>query len=221
MTTINILVADDHAVVREGLQALIRTEADMQVVGLAADGREAAYLAGELKPDIVLMDLHMPHKSGLEAIKEIRADQPQARILVLTSFGDESGVFSAIQLGAAGFLLKDSTPEALIQAIRDVHAGKAALHPDVARKVMHHLHQQSAYLVPAGRAGTLTEREIDVVRLVAKGLSNQEIAERLVISERTVRTHLSNILGKLNLTNRTQLALFALRRGIATLDEED
>lgn len=216
---INILLADDHAVVREGLQALIRTEPDMQVVGVAVDGVEVVRLAAELRPDLVLMDLHMPRQSGLEAIKAIRADRPEARILVLTSFGDETGVFSAIQLGAAGFLLKDSTPEILIQSIRDVHAGKAALHPEVARKVMHHLHQQSTYLVSPGRASTLTEREVEVVRLVAKGHANLEIADKLVISERTVRTHLSNILGKLNLTNRTQLALFALRRGIATLDD--
>jgi NarL family two-component system response regulator LiaR len=210
--TIRILVADDHAIVREGLRALIETQPDMSLVGSAADGIEAVVLARSLHPDIVLLDLVMPRKDGLSAIADIKQENPGARILVLTSFAEDEKVFPAIKIGALGYLLKDSSPQELLQAIRSVHAGKASLHPTVALKVIQELNQPSANLKPAQEP--LTAREMKVLELVAQGLSNQEIAMRLVLSERTVSTHISSILGKLHLANRTQAALYALREGL-------
>jgi NarL family two-component system response regulator LiaR len=213
---IRILIADDHAVVREGLRALIGTEIGMDLVGEAADGVEAASKARELRPDVILLDLMMPRMDGIEAIGEIKKDDPEARILVLTSFAEDDKVYTAIRSGAAGYLLKDATPRELVQAIRDVHRGQLSMHPSIANKVMREL-QRSSSLPPTEEP--LTEREVEVLRLVAQGLTNQEIADRLVISERTVRAHVSNILGKLYLANRTQAALYALREGLASLDE--
>jgi NarL family two-component system response regulator LiaR len=210
--TIRILVADDHAIVREGLRALIETQPDMSLVGSAADGIEAVALARSLHPDIVLLDLVMPRKDGLSAIADILQENPDARILVLTSFAEDEKVFPAIKIGALGYLLKDSSPQELLQAIRSVHAGKASLHPTIALKVIQELNQPSANLKPAQEP--LTAREMKVLELVAQGLSNQEIAMRLVLSERTVGTHISSILGKLHLANRTQAALYALREGL-------
>lgn len=215
---IRVFLADDHAVVRKGLETLIETHDDMQVIGTAVDGADAVKQATQLQPDVILLDLQMPHKSGLEAISDIRGNDPKARILVLTSFSDDSTVFSAIKAGALGYILKDSSPQELISAIRNVHQGRPSLHPDIALKMMHELNKPPAHLPPT--EDPLTEREVDVLKLVARGLSNQEIADRLVLSERTVRTHISNILGKLHLANRTQVALYALRQGLAQLDEE-
>lgn len=213
---IRILIADDHAIVREGLRALIETEAGMELVGEASDGIEAIQMARRLAPDVILLDLLMPRKDGLAAIEEIKEYQPDACILVLTSFAEDEKVFPAIKAGACGYLLKDTTPQALLQAIRDVHRGESSLHPTIARKLLQELNQPSN-LPPA--ADPLTEREVDVLRLVAQGLPNEEIGERLFIAERTVRTHVSNILGKLHLANRTQAALYALREGLASLDK--
>lgn len=213
---IKVLIADDHAVVREGLRALIATEPGMEVAGEAEDGIEAVFKARSLQPDVILMDLVMPRKDGLEAISEIKQQNPEARVLVLTSFAEDEMVFPAIKSGALGYLLKDSSPQELLQAIRDVYRGESFLHPTIARKLIRELRQPSD-LPPAEEP--LTEREVDVLKLVARGLTNQEIAQKLFVSERTVRTHVSNILGKLHLANRTQAALYALREGLARLDE--
>lgn len=211
---INILITDDHAVVREGLRTLIETEPGMSVVGEAADGREAVQQALALKPDVILLDMVMPNSDGLSAITAIKKEQPDAKILVLTSFADDDKVFPAIKAGALGYLLKNSSPQRLLRAIRDVYQGEPSMSPDVAKKLMLEM-QRPAELPPT--EDPLTEREVDVLRLIAQGLTNQEIAAKLVIGEGTVRTHVSNILTKLHLANRTQAALYALREGFASL----
>ncbi len=214
---IRILIADDHAVVREGLRALIGTVPEMEAVGEAKDGVEAVFKARSLQPDVILLDLVMPRQDGIEALADIKRDNPEARILVLTSFAEDEKVFAAIKAGALGYLLKDSSPQELLQAIRDVNQGESSLHPAIARKLIQELNRPSD-LPPAEEP--LTQREVEVLSFVARGLSNQEIAETLVISERTVRTHVSNVLGKLHLANRTQAALYALREGLAKLDSD-
>lgn len=219
MTTegIRILIADDHAVVREGLRALIATEPGMGLVGEATDGVDAVAKAQTLEPDVILLDLVMPRKNGIEAIKDIIRENPEARILVLTSFDEDEQVFGAIKAGALGYLMKDSAPGELLQAIRDVYQGESSLHPSIARTVIRELNRPTS--LPPSEA-PLTEREVEVLVLVARGYSNEEIGQRLVISERTVRTHVSNILEKLHLANRTQAALYALRTGLAALDPD-
>lgn len=212
---IHILITDDHAIVREGLRTLIGTEPGMQVVGEAMDGVEAVQKACNLKPDVILLDMVMPRMNGLEAIHEIKRECPEAHILVLTSFSDDEMVFPAIKAGAIGYLLKNTTPERLLQAIRDVHQGKPSMSADIACKLMLEL-QRPSDLPPTEEP--LTEREMDVLRLVAQGLTNQEIAKSLVIGVGTVRTHVSNILAKLHLANRTQAALYALREGLTPPD---
>ena len=212
MDTIRVLVAEDHPIVREGLRTLIASEPGMALVGEAADGIEAVAKARALRPDVILMDLMMPRMSGLEAIGEIKAGQPEVSILVLTSFAEEDKIFPAIRAGALGYLLKDSSPEQLLRAIRDVHRGEPSLHPTIALKMIRELDHPASQ---ERSASPLTDREIQVLKLVAQGLTNQEIADRLVISEWTVRTHVRNILGKLHLANRTQATLYALREGLA------
>jgi NarL family two-component system response regulator LiaR len=213
--TIRILIADDHTVVREGLRTLIGYQPEMEVVGEASDGVEAVAKARALRPDVILLDLVMPRMGGLEAISEIKEGDPEARILVLTSFAEDEKVFPAIKAGALGYLLKDSSPQQLLQAIREVYRGESSLHPAVARKLIQEISQPSD-LPPTKEP--LTERELEVLRLVAQGLSNQEIGDRLFISERTVRNYVSSILNKLHLANRVQAALYALREGLASLD---
>ncbi|MCC9074709.1 response regulator transcription factor [Litorilinea aerophila] len=214
--TIRVLIADDHTVVRGGLCALLEDVPDIEVVAEAADGVEAVLKVRAMKPDVILMDLMMPRKTGIEAIEEIKRENPQARILVLTSFSDDDKVFSAIKAGALGYLLKETSPDDLVHAIRDVYHGESSLHPAIARKLIRELNRPTT-LPPSDEP--LTEREAEVLVLVARGLSNQDIADRLVISERTVRTHVSNILSKLHLANRTQAALYALKEGLTTLDD--
>ena len=213
--SIRILIADDHAVVREGLRTLIGTEPGMEMVGEAADGVEAVQKARTLQPDVILLDMMMPRKDGLEAINEIMRQDRGTRILVLTSFSHDDKVFPAIKAGALGYLLKNTSPQALLRAIRDVHRGEPTMSPDIASKLMRELQRSSN--LPRTK-DPLTEREMDVLRLLAQGLTNQEIAGTLTIGVGTVRSHVSNILGKLHLANRTQAALHALREGLAPLN---
>jgi len=215
MDSIRVLIADDHAIVREGQRALIETEPGMELIGEATDGVEAVHMARTLQPDVILLDLLMPRKGGVEAIGEIKEENPKARILVLTSFAEDEKVYAAIKAGALGYLLKDASPQEILAAIREVHRGEPSMPPIITHKLMSEL-QRTSNLPPT--EDPLTERELEILKLVAQGLPNLEIAQRLVISERTVRTHVSNMLAKLHLANRTQVALYALREGLAHLD---
>jgi NarL family two-component system response regulator LiaR len=211
-----VLIVDDQAIVRKGIRALVSEVDYITVVGEAGDGRQAIAQAEALKPDVILMDLVMPGVDGIEAIREITSRQPGARVLVLTSFASDDKVFPAIKAGALGYLLKDSEPSDLLNAIRQVQRGEPSLHPVIARKVLQEMQH------PSPRPPTpdpLTDRELQVLRLVATGWSNREIAERLVVTEATVRSHVSNTLSKLHLANRVQAALYALQEGLASLDK--
>jgi NarL family two-component system response regulator LiaR len=216
---IRVLVADDHTVVREGLRWLISTEPGMELVGEARDGIDAVEKALTLEPDVILMDLVMPRKGGIEAINEIVGQKVGARILVLTSFSEDDQVFSAIKAGALGYLMKDSSPQDLLRAVRNVFRGEPSLDPAIAQKLMRELQRSTRPELPPTQE-PLTERELAVLKLVAQGLPNQAIADRLVLSERTVRTHVSNILNKLHLANRTQATLYAIREGLADVAAE-
>lgn len=214
MKPIRVLVVDDHAVVREGIAALISTEPGMTLVGKACDGVEAVEQAQRLQPDIILMDLVMPRQDGLAAIREIRAAHLAAPILVLTCFAQESQVLAALRAGAQGYVLKEISAPELLQAIRDVYHGNAVLHPKVARQVVQQLQH------PEAPQDALSEREIEVLKWVAHGCPDQEIAGRLALSERTVRNHVGAILAKLRLQNRTQAAVYAWRHNLATMGKE-
>ncbi|NMB69344.1 MAG: response regulator transcription factor [Chloroflexi bacterium] len=215
---IRVMIADDHGIVRKGISALLATEPGIVVVEEAGDGKTAVERALAVKPDVILMDLMMPVMDGIEATRQITKALTGTRVLVLTSFAANDQVFPAIKAGALGYLLKDSSPEDLVEAIRQVYRGEAWLHPAIARKVMQELAKPAAQ--PAeGSPDDLTEREMDVLKLLTQGQSNKEIAERLVVSEATVRTHVSNILNKLHLVSRTQAALYALRQGIISLKD--
>jgi DNA-binding NarL/FixJ family response regulator len=216
---ITVLIVDDHAVVRQGLRTYIELQDDMLVVGEGANGEEAIAQAKRLQPDVVLLDLVMPQMDGVEATKGILEHSPDSRVLILTSFGEDDKVFPAIRAGAQGYLLKDIHPEALLKAIREAYRGEVQLHPEIAKKLMAALSTSPA--APSGGSppktqGTpsdLTERELEVLRNIAAGMNNREIAEKMVISEKTVKTHVSNILSKLALEDRTQAAIWALKHG--------
>jgi NarL family two-component system response regulator LiaR len=216
--TIRLLIVDDHVFVRKGIRALLATEEDIEVVGEAEDGEEALRRIKELRPDVILLDLLMPKLNGIEVIKQALEDDPGAHFLVLTSFVADDKVFPAIKAGAMGYLLKDSQPDELVDAIRQVHRGESSLSPVIARKLLQEIHS------PLDRRlseDPLTDREVEILQHLAKGENNRRIAEVFVLSEATVRTHVSNILGKLHLASRTQAALYALKKGIASLDDLD
>ena len=210
---IRVLVVDDQAIVRKGICALLAEVDDIEVIGEASDGKEAIAQAAALKPDVVLMDLVMPGVDGIDATRHI-THELGFKVLVLTSFVGDDQVFPAIKAGALGYLLKDSMPADLLHAIRQVQRGEPSLHPTIARKVLYEMQQ------PASQPPTpdpLTDRELEVLRLVAQGISNREIAEALVVTEATVRSHVSNILSKLHLANRVQATLYALQEGLTQL----
>ena len=214
--TIKILICDSQPIVRFGLQCLVSETPAMMVIGQAQDGEEVVAMARTLKPDVIVMDLALSRKNGVDAIREIKKENPEVRVLVFTDFSDEKHVFPALKAGASGYLLKDYSTGDLLQAVNDVYEGKSSLHPVIARKVIQELHHPSV-LAPAEES--LSEREIEVLKCVARGMSNHEIARTLRIKEGTVRIHVGHILDKLKLTNRTQAALYALRKGHAQLDE--
>jgi two-component system, NarL family, response regulator LiaR len=212
---IQVLIVDDHALVRKGTQAMLAEIEHVVVVGEAENGREAVAQAETLQPDVILMDLVMPEMDGIEAIRQILARQPEIRILALTSFATDDKVLPAIRAGALGYFLKDSDPEKLVEAIQQVYRGEPSLPAGIARQVMRALSPvQPSAPIPE----PLTEREIEVLRLVAQGLNDQVIASRMSITEVTVRSHISNILHKLFLDNRVQATLYALREGLVSLE---
>jgi DNA-binding NarL/FixJ family response regulator len=211
---IGVLIADDHAVVRQGLRTFLELQDDIEVVGEAADGEQALAQAAALAPDVVLMDLVMPRLGGVEAIERLRASGSTARVIVLTSFLDEDKVLPAVRAGAAGYLLKDVEPAQLVAAIRTVDRGEALLHPAVAARVLRALVSPDGAPARAERHESLTAREREVLALVARGRANKAIAFELGVAEKTVKTHVGNILAKLGLSDRTQAALYAVREGL-------
>jgi NarL family two-component system response regulator LiaR len=214
-TPIRVLVVDDHRLVREGIQVLLAEVDGIEFVGEAGNGLASIDLAEQLQPDVILMDLVMPQMDGIEAIRQITAAHPHIRILVLTSFITDNKVFPAIKAGALGYLLKDTASAELIEAIRQVYRGEPSLHPEIARKMLSELGQSNSIDKPTPEP--LTRRELEVLDLVAQGLSNQEIADQLQISKETARTHVNHILAKLHVANRVQATLYALRQGISSL----
>lgn len=206
-----VMLVDDHAVVRQGLRTFLDLQDDITVVGEARDGVEALHVVQELEPDVVLMDLVMPRMDGIETVRRMKALRPHIQIIVLTSFGDDQKVFAAIRAGATGFLLKDVSPQDLAAAIHAARRGEASLAPGIATKLLQEIAIGSN---PAAEEHTLTEREYAVLALIAQGRSNKQISEELTISEKTVKTHVSNILTKLHLEDRTQAAIYALKEGL-------
>jgi two-component system, NarL family, response regulator LiaR len=207
-TPIRLVIVDDHSVVREGLRAFLRLQEGIEVVGEAASAADAVHVARESLPDVVLLDLVMPGGDGVGAIRDLIEVSPGVRVLVLTSFADDAQIFAAMAAGAAGYLLKDVDPAALADGIRDVHAGRPALHPSVAARLM-----RRGDVATSARLG-ITAREHDVLRLMVEGLANKQIAQRLGIGEKTVKTHVSRVLAKLGVEDRTQAAVLAIREGL-------
>ena len=212
---VTVIIADDHPIVRQGLATVVNQEEDLKVVGQAGDGFEAVSLATKLGPDIVLMDLQMPGMDGVEAIKKIKEEAPDIGIIILTTFDTDEYIFRGIEAGAQGYLLKDSPPEEVLEAIRAVHRGESVVEPRVATKLLQRFSQLSRS--PAVEAGGLSEREIEVLQLAAEGAGNKAIAARLVIGESTVKTHLIHIFNKLGVKDRTEAVTQAARRGIIKL----
>jgi NarL family two-component system response regulator LiaR len=214
MTKIRVLIVDDHGIVRQGLRTYLELLDDIEVIGEAENGTEAVAQVRQHQPDVVLMDLVMPEMDGIEATRQVIDINPSTRVIVLTSFADDEKVFPAIKAGATGYLLKDISPADLANAIRAVHAGETHLHPDITKKLVEQLVGPKTDPEPV--ADDLTPRELEVLRLIAQGMNNRQIALALTISEKTVKTHVSHILNKLHLADRTQAAIYAHRHGVAS-----
>jgi NarL family two-component system response regulator LiaR len=212
MDEISVVIVDDHALVRQGLRTFLDLHEDIQVTGEAANGLEAVEQVGQLRPDVVLMDLVMPEMDGIEAIKRIRSICPDTKVVVLTSFTEDEKLFPAIKAGAMGYLLKNVSPGDLVNAIKAAHRGEAQLNPEIARRLMEEVSNEPS----TSGEPELTRREMDVLRLIAQGRNNRGISEELVLSEATVKTHVSNILGKLHLADRTQAAIYAINQGLVS-----
>lgn len=215
-TPITVLLVDDHAIVRSGVRSYLDTQPDIKVIGEAGSGVEAVQLAQELVPDVVLMDLMMPEMDGVEATWRLRRISPRSQVIVLTSYHEDTHIFPAVKAGALSYLLKDIAPSELADAVRAAARGEAVLHPRIAARVLQEL--RGDHSDPVNPFSSLSEREQEVLRLIAEGLSNAQIAEKLVLSEKTVKGHVSNILSKLHLSDRTQAAVFAWREGIVHRD---
>lgn len=219
MTCIRILLADDHVMVREGTRRILEKEADLQVVAEASDGREAVALSAREHPDVAVIDISMPVMNGIEATKEIKRIAPQTAVLVLSAYDDDEYVFAILEAGAAGYLLKNARGSEVIDAVRRVYEGESVLHPLIAKKLLQRIsHERTPAVAAVGES--LTERELTVLRLAGRGFSNREIADNLVVSPRTVQSHMANIFSKLGVGSRTEAVLLGLRRGWLVLTEE-
>ena len=212
MTEITLLLVDDHAMVRQGVRAFLNTQPDLKVVAEAGSGAEAVQLAAQHIPDVVLMDLVMPGMDGVEATRRVKQVSPRSQVVVLTSYHDDEHIFPALRAGALSYVLKDLSPEELAEAVRKAAQGEAVLHPRVAARVIKEL--QGVRAEPPNPFTELSERELEVLKLIADGLTNADIAAKLVLSEKTVKGHVSNILSKLHLADRTQAAVLAWREGV-------
>lgn len=219
MRKIRILLADDHALVRQGTRELLEREGDLEVVAEAGDGAEAVRLACEHSPDLALIDIAMPVLSGIDATRQIKSAKPGTSVLILTAYDDDQYIFALLEAGAAGYLLKNVSADELIAAIRAVAAGEAVLHPAIARRVLNRIARSQDRQAVTTAADHLSEREMEVLKLAAKGLKNQDIADELCLSVRTVQTHLSNIFDKMGVSSRTEAVLEALKRGWLTLQD--
>jgi NarL family two-component system response regulator LiaR len=219
MQEISILLADDHVLVRQGTRELLEREDDMKVVGEAGDGEEAVKLTAELHPHVVIMDIAMPKLNGIEATRSIKEIHPDSAVLILSAYDDDQYVFAVLEAGAAGYLLKDVPSQELVEAIRAVHAGESILHPTIARKVVNRFASPRGQAAVAAESDRLSEREMEVLKLAARGMTNMEIANELALSVRTVQGHLSNIFSKMQVGSRTEAVILALRMGWFTLEE--
>ena len=219
MKKITILLAENHVVVRESIRRFLEREANFEVVGEAGDGEEAVQMASQLKPDVIVMDISMPKLNGIEATRQIKALQPSAVVLILTAYDYEQYIFPLLEAGAAGYLLKDVSSRELISAIQTVHKGEAVLHPAVARKVMERLRQTKVEPTGERALDLLTKREIAILKMAARGMSNSDIAEELHLSVRTIESHLGNIFNKLGVGSRTEAVIRAMKKGWFTLEE--
>jgi NarL family two-component system response regulator LiaR len=219
MSAIRVLIADDHALVREGTRRMLEQEGDMQVVGEAGDGEETVKLACELKPDVAIVDIAMPKLDGIEATKQIKERCPSVTILILSAYDDDQFIFSLLEAGAAGYLLKSIRSRDLVDAVRAVHAGESVLHPSIAKKVLNRFVPSGGKPQAAKPVEVLSDREKEIVRLATKGLSNADIAKELCLSIRTVQGHLGHIFNKLQVGSRTEAVVRALKEGWVTLDD--
>lgn len=219
MSRIRILIADDHVVVREGTRQILEQEPDLDVVAEASDGEEAVRLAGNFKPDVAIIDIAMPRLDGIQATRQIKTLYPSIAVLILTAYDDDQFVFSFLEAGAAGYLLKSVRGRELIDAVRAIYAGESVLHPAIARKVLNHFMPARGKPTRQEVPALLSEREMDVLKLATKGLSNQDIAEELFVSLRTVQGHLNHIFNKLHVSSRTEAVVRALKKGWVNLDD--